>query len=87
VTAHLSVSGAELRRSLDALVPRTGDGVFTVLGSSRAYKWTRDPLDVSFTSGRIVVKTYVASSVDSASTPTSTAIFTSSDTRSSRTTR
>ena len=64
VTAHLSVTSAELRRSLDELVPRSGEGKFTVLGSARAYRWTRDPLDVSFASGKVVVKTHVASSVD-----------------------
>ncbi len=64
VTAHVSLSGAGLRSSLEDVVPKTGDGTFTLVGSERAYKWTRGPLDVSFASGRIVVKTSVSSSVD-----------------------
>lgn len=64
VTAHLSLTSAELRLSLEDAAPKTGEGVFTVLGSERHYHWTREPLDVSFASGRIVVKTHVASSVE-----------------------
>jgi hypothetical protein len=58
------VTSAELRQSLDDVVPKTGEGTFTVLGSTRPYHWTRDPLDVSFSSGRIVVKTHVASRIE-----------------------
>ncbi len=64
VTAHVSLSGAGLRASLEDVVPKTGDGTFSLVGSERAYKWTRGPLDVSFASGRIVVKTSVTSNVD-----------------------
>jgi hypothetical protein len=45
-------------------VPKTGDGTFALLGSDRAYKWTRGPLDVSFASGRIVVKTEVTANIE-----------------------
>ena len=44
-------------------MPKTGEGTFTLLGSERPYHWTREPLDVSFAGGRIVVKTSVASNV------------------------
>jgi hypothetical protein len=64
VNVHVSVTGAGLRGTLEELIPKTGDGAFTVLGSERPYRWTRDPLDVSFGSGRIVVKTHVNGSVD-----------------------
>lgn len=64
VTAHLSVTGAELRNALEGLIPTTGNGSFPLLGSERAYRWTRSPLDVSFASGRIVVKTKVQSNVE-----------------------
>jgi hypothetical protein len=63
VTAHVSMSGAALRASLEDVVPRTGAGSFTLLGSERPYHWTREPLDVSFAAGRILVKTSVASNV------------------------
>jgi Domain of unknown function (DUF4403) len=64
VTAHVALSGAGLQAQLEDTVPKTGEGTFTLLGSERAYHWTRQPLDVSFASGRIVVKTTVASNVD-----------------------
>ena len=64
VTAHVALSGAGLRASLEDVVPKTGEGTFSLLGSERAYHWMRGPLDVSFASGRIVVKTSVASNVD-----------------------
>ena len=64
ITAHLAMSGAALRASLEDVVPKTGDGTFTLLGSERPYHWTREPLDVSFAGGRIVVKTSVASNVE-----------------------
>ena len=63
VTAHVSMSGAALRASLEDVVPKTGEGTFMLLGSERPYHWTREPLDVSFASGKIVVKTSVASNV------------------------
>jgi hypothetical protein len=64
ISAHLSVSGAELRQSLEDAIPKSGDGSFSLLGSTRAYRWTRDALDVSFASGRIVLKTHVTTNVD-----------------------
>jgi len=58
------MSGVGLWASLESVVPMTGQGTFTVLGSERIYRWTRTPLDVSFASGRVVVKTSVASNID-----------------------
>lgn len=64
VNAHVSVTGDGLRTSLEDIVPKMGEGSFSVLGSDRKYRWTRDPLDVSFASGRIVVKAHVSSNVE-----------------------
>ena len=64
VTAHVALSGAGLQASLEDVVPKTGAGTFSLLGSERPYRWTRGPLDVSFAAGRIVVKTSVSSNVD-----------------------
>ena len=58
------MSGLGLWASLESVVPLTGQGTFTVLGSERTYHWTRTPLDLSFASGRIVVKTSVATNID-----------------------
>jgi hypothetical protein len=63
VGIHVSVTGAALRDSLESLVPREGEGTFTALGSERPYRWTRDPLALTFSSGRIVLKTHVSSNV------------------------
>jgi len=64
VTVHVAMSGDALRAQLEDEVPKTGEGTFTLLGSERAYHWTRKPLDISFAAGRIIVKTTVASNVD-----------------------
>ncbi len=60
----MSLSGAGLRSSLEDAVPKTGEGSFALLGGERAYRWTRGPLDVSFASGRIVIKTDIAANID-----------------------
>lgn len=64
VNVHVSLSGAALQSSLDDVVPRTGDGTLSLLGSVRPYHWTRGPLVLSFGAGRILVKTSVTSNVD-----------------------
>ena len=64
LTAHVAMSGAGIRASLEDTVPKTGTGAFSLLGSERPYTWTREPLDVSFATGRIVVKTHAASSIE-----------------------
>jgi hypothetical protein len=64
ISAHVALSGAGLRSSLEDAVPKTGDGTFALLGSDRVYRWTRGPLDVSFASGRIVVKTDVTANIE-----------------------
>jgi hypothetical protein len=64
VTVHVALSGSGLRGSLENVVPKTGEGSFSLLGSQRRYQWTRQPLDVSFASGKIVVKTTVDANVD-----------------------
>src|SRR5450432_3146332 len=64
VTAHVAMSGAGIRASLEDSVPKTGAGSFSVLGSERPYTWTREPLDVSFATGRIVVRTHALASIE-----------------------
>jgi len=43
--------GRGLRASLEDVVPKTGEGQLLLLGSERAYHWTRQPLDVTFSAG------------------------------------
>ncbi len=59
VVAHLAVSSAALRAALDDAAPRTGDGTVRFLGGDRTYTWERGPLDVSFSQGRVILKTQV----------------------------
>jgi hypothetical protein len=64
VNVHVAISSIGLRGALEQAVPITGDGSFSLLGSDRRFSWIRVPLDVSFGSGKIVVKTIVAAHVD-----------------------
>jgi hypothetical protein len=63
VVVHLTVAGPALRDALDASVPKSGDGAFPLFGGDRRYTWSRDPLDVGFAQGRIVLATKVHASV------------------------
>jgi hypothetical protein len=63
VVAHLAVTAAGLRESLDGAAPRTGEGTFPLLGSDRRYTWERGPLDVEFSQGRLVLKTKIQAHV------------------------
>lgn len=64
VTVHASISRAGLQASLEDVVPKVGDGTVSLLGSQRPYRWKRSPLELSFASGRIVVKTIATANVE-----------------------
>lgn len=55
VVAHLLVTAAALGAAVNDAVPKSGDGTFGFLGSDRRYSWERDPVEVSFSQGRIVL--------------------------------
>ena len=59
VVVHLTVTGAAMKTAIDSALPAQGEGTFSVLGSERKYTWTRDPVDVSFSQGRIVLDAQV----------------------------
>jgi hypothetical protein len=59
VVAHLTVTGAAIKTALDGALPPEGEGTFPMLGSDRRYTWTRDPVQVSFSQGRIVLDAQV----------------------------
>lgn len=63
VVAHVVVTSAALRDALDDAAPRSGEGTFPMLGSDRHYGWDRGPFEVSFSQGRVVVKTRVHATV------------------------
>jgi hypothetical protein len=63
VVVHVAVTADGLRSSIDAAAPKTGDGTFPLLGSDRAYQWTREGFDVSFSQGKIVLQTKVHATV------------------------
>jgi Domain of unknown function (DUF4403) len=64
VVVHTTVSSVALGQALDAAVPKNGEGTFRLLGSDRKYTWQRQPMEVSFTQGRIRVHSNVATTVD-----------------------
>jgi hypothetical protein len=63
IVAHLSIASASLRASIDDAAPRSGDGTFPLLGASRRYTWNREPIDLSFAGGRLVLTTKVTASI------------------------
>jgi hypothetical protein len=64
VVAHVSVAGSALRATIDAAVPKSGEGAFTLLRTRRKYTWDRTPFEVSFSQGRIVLVTKAHANVD-----------------------
>jgi hypothetical protein len=63
VVAHLSITHAALVKALDDAAPKSGDGTFPLLGGDRRYSWTREPLDLEFAQGRIVLHAKVRASI------------------------
>ncbi len=64
IVAHVTMTSEGLRAALEDAVPKSGDGTFTLLRSERRYTWTREPLALSFSSGRVVLDTHVHANVD-----------------------
>lgn len=64
VVAHVAVTSAGLRSTIDEAVPKTGEGSFQLLRTQRKYKWERSPFEVSFMNGRVVLDTHVKANVD-----------------------
>src|SRR5580658_1001977 len=62
VVAHLSIASDALRSTIDEAAPRAGDGTFPLLGADRRYTWSREPIDLTFASGRLVLTTRVRAS-------------------------
>jgi hypothetical protein len=63
VVAHLSIASEALRASIEDAAPRTGDGTFPLLGADRRFTWSRDAIDLTFASGRLVLRTKVRASI------------------------
>ena len=63
VVVHLTVTGAAIKTALDSALPPEGEGTFPMLGGDRRYTWTRDPVQVSFSQGRIVLDAQVHAKV------------------------
>jgi hypothetical protein len=59
VVVHLTITGAAMKTAIDSALPAKGEGTFPMLGSDRKYTWTRDPVQVSFSQGRIVLDAQV----------------------------
>jgi hypothetical protein len=59
LVVHVSITGDALRAQLDDAVPKSGDGEFPLLGTTRRYSWTRQPLTLRFAQGRLVLGVHV----------------------------
>ena len=64
VVVHTTVSSLALGQALDAAIPALGAGTFPLLGSQRRYVWKRQPMQVTFTQGRVKVTANVLATVD-----------------------
>ena len=64
VVVHATVSSTALRKALDEQLPRSGDGTFSLLGSTRKYDWQRVSTAVSYLQGRIGVQAQIMAHVD-----------------------
>jgi Domain of unknown function (DUF4403) len=64
IVAHVTITAAGLKSALDGAIPKSQDGQFPLLKTQRRYKWEREPIDVSFSQGRIVIDARVRANVD-----------------------
>ncbi len=64
IVAHVTVTSAGLKSALESAIPKSQDGQFPLLKTTRRYKWERDPVEVSFSQGRIVIDARVRANVD-----------------------
>ena len=64
IVIHASVAASALTKILDKSLPATGEGSFTVMGSQRKYKWTRETPTVRFDKGSIGVTANIKATVD-----------------------
>lgn len=64
IVTHLAVTSSALRTTIDDAVPKTGDGSFPLLRTTRKYTWDRTPFEVSFAQGRVVLVTKAHANVD-----------------------
>lgn len=64
IVIHASVAASALQKLLDKQLPASGEGTFTVMGSQRKYKWTRETPTIRFDKGLIGVHAKINASVD-----------------------
>lgn len=64
VVVHATISGVALSQALDAAIPAVGAGTFPLLGGERRYVWQRQPVEVSFSQGRVRVTAHVMATVE-----------------------
>lgn len=64
VVAHVTVGGAALKQAMEDKLPKTGEGTFPMLGSTRKYTWKRGATSLRFTQGRLGVDLHVDAVAD-----------------------
>lgn len=63
VVMHITVTAKGLESALDAALPRTGEGTFSLRGERR-YTYTRGPATLSFGQGKITIAMHVDANLD-----------------------
>src|SRR4051812_4881307 len=64
VVIHATIFADAIRQQLEERLPKEGSGeVPVVAGQRAAYRWTRDPVELRFDRGRLVVSTHAVGHV------------------------
>src|SRR5215831_4110954 len=63
VVAHVTVTGAAMKGALDDAIPKADKGEFSLMKTTRHYRWEREPVAVSFSQGRVVIDARVHANV------------------------
>ena len=64
IVVHATITGAALQAALEEKLPKTGEGTFPLLGSTRKFTWQRDPVSIRFTQGRLGVDLHIVATAD-----------------------
>jgi hypothetical protein len=63
IVAHAVITSQALASALDAYVPSSGDGAFSVLGAERRYAWRRAAFAVTFGQGHVSLDAHIHATV------------------------
>jgi hypothetical protein len=64
VVVHATATATALREALEEAIPRSGEGTFPLLRSTRRFVWKRSDLALRFDRGRLVITTHAVANAD-----------------------